>query len=36
MQFSPYKKPFENEIISWYNQIKLVSDILEVWKKTQG
>lgn len=36
MQFSPYKKPFENEILEWYQQIKLVSDILEVWAKTQG
>ena len=34
MQFSPYKKPFENEILNWYSQIKLVSDILEVWAKT--
>lgn len=36
MQFSPFKKPFETEIMEWYTQIKLVSDILEVWSKTQG
>ena len=36
MQFSPFKKPFEQEILDWYAQIKLVSDILEIWSKTQG
>ncbi|KAL4429885.1 hypothetical protein ABPG74_022908 [Tetrahymena malaccensis] len=35
MQFSPYKKPFEEEIIEWNNQLKLMSDILEEWIKVQ-
>lgn len=33
MQFSPYKKPFEEEIAKWNNQLKLMSDILEEWMK---
>jgi dynein heavy chain len=36
MQFSPFKKPFENEIISWNEQLKLMSDVLEEWIKCQG
>lgn len=36
MQFSPFKKPFEDDIINWYNQLKLMSDILEEWMKCQG
>lgn len=36
MQFSPYKKPFEERIIQWYSQLKLISDILEEWGKCQG
>ena len=36
MQFSPYKKPFEEEIIEWYGKLKLTSDILEDWGKFQG
>jgi len=36
MQFSPFKKPFEEEIIEWGEQLKLVSDILEEWCKCQG
>jgi dynein heavy chain len=31
MQFSPYKKPFEEEIIKWNNDLKRMSDILEEW-----
>jgi dynein heavy chain len=33
MQFSPYRKPFEEELITWNNQLKLLSDILEEWIK---
>ena len=33
MQFSPFKKPFEEEIIEWNNSLKLMSDILEEWSK---
>jgi dynein heavy chain len=33
MQFSPYKKPFEEEIIAWNNALKTVSDVLEEWAK---
>lgn len=33
MQFSPFKKPFEEEIIEWNNTLKLMSDILEEWSK---
>jgi len=36
MQFSPYKKPFEEKIVNWYAQLKLMSDILEEWGKCQG
>jgi dynein heavy chain, axonemal len=33
MQFSPFKKPFEEEIIAWNNSLKTVSDVLEEWAK---
>ena len=33
MQFSPFKKPFEEELISWNENLKLMSEILEEWAK---
>lgn len=33
MLFSPYKKPFEEEIIEWNDNLKLMSDIMEEWTK---
>lgn len=36
MQFSPYKKPFEDQIIEWNNSLKTMSDVLEEWAKCQG
>lgn len=33
MSFSPFKKPFEEEITEWYAKLKLTSDILEEWIK---
>jgi dynein heavy chain len=36
MQFSPFKKPFEEEIEAWSTQLMLVSDTLEEWIKCQG
>jgi len=33
MQFSPFKKPFETEIIDWNEKLKLMSDVLEEWSK---
>lgn len=35
MQFSPFKKPFEDQLNTWNNTLKKVSDILEVWAKVQ-
>lgn len=35
MQFSPFKKPFEEEILEWNNTLKLMSDLLEEWCKYQ-
>jgi dynein heavy chain len=35
MQFSPFKKPFEEELITWNNSLKRMSDILEEWAKCQ-
>jgi dynein heavy chain len=35
MQFSPFKKPFEEQLNVWNNTLKKVSDILEVWAKVQ-
>jgi len=36
MQFSPFKKPFEEEIELWSTKLMLVSDTLEEWIKCQG
>lgn len=36
MQFSPFKKPFEERIIVWNNKLKVMSDVLEEWAKCQG
>jgi len=36
MQFSPFKKPFEEEIEQWATALMLVSDTLEEWVKCQG
>ena len=35
MQFSPFKKPFEQEIEEWCSKLLLVSDTLEEWLKCQ-
>ena len=35
MQFSPFKKPFEDEIEEWCAKMMLVSDTLEEWIKCQ-
>lgn len=35
MQFSPFKKPFEEQIIQWNNTLKRMSDIVEEWTKLQ-
>ena len=36
IQFSAFKKPFETEIIQWYDELKTVSDVMEEWMKCQG
>jgi len=36
MSFSPFKKPFEDEIEIWREKLILVSDTLEEWIKCQG
>ncbi|EGR27865.1 hypothetical protein IMG5_187090 [Ichthyophthirius multifiliis] len=36
LQFSAFKKPFEQEIIEWNDQLKMMSDVLEEWAKCQG
>ena len=36
MQFSPFKKPFEDEIKEWYDLLLLMTDTLEEWIKCQG
>lgn len=36
MSFSPFKKPFEEEIELWSVKLLLVSDTLEEWVKCQG
>lgn len=36
IQFSAFKKPFETEILQWYNELKMVSDVMEEWMKCQG
>lgn len=35
MQFSPFKKFFEEEVTQWYELLKLSSDVLEEWAKCQ-
>jgi dynein heavy chain, axonemal len=35
MLFSPFKKPFEEKIMEWFNTLKRISDILEEWAKLQ-
>ncbi|GAX80571.1 hypothetical protein CEUSTIGMA_g8008.t1 [Chlamydomonas eustigma] len=35
MVFSPYKKPFEERIIKWEQQLSLVSEILDQWMAVQ-
>jgi dynein heavy chain len=36
MQFSPFKKPFEEEIQQWYDTLLYVSEAVDEWKKCQG
>ena len=36
MQFSPFKKPFEERILIWNNKLKVMRDVLEEWQKCQG
>lgn len=36
MQFSPFKKPFEEEIEEWCHKLQTVQDTLEEWVKCQG
>jgi dynein heavy chain, axonemal len=33
LQFSPFKKPFEEEIEEWYRDLLYVSDTIEEWIK---
>lgn len=35
MLFSPYKKPFEEDIMNWFNTLKKISDLIEEWIKLQ-
>lgn len=35
ISFSPFKKPFENEIDEWESSLVLVSNIIEEWLKVQ-
>lgn len=35
MSFSPYKKPFEEQIAAWDKQLGLVSEIIEEWMALQ-
>ncbi|GLC56009.1 hypothetical protein PLESTB_001054700 [Pleodorina starrii] len=35
MAFSPYKKPFEERIVKWEQQLSLVSEILDQWIQLQ-
>ena len=35
MQFSAFKKPFEERIEAWNNKLVLMSDVLEVWMEVQ-
>lgn len=36
MQFSPFKKPFEERIQNWNDKLKLMGDIMEEWLKCQS
>jgi dynein heavy chain len=36
MQFSPFKKPFEEEIEEWNNALLNVGNVIEEWVKCQG
>jgi dynein heavy chain len=36
IQFSAFKKPFEEQIVEWYAKLKTVSDVMEEWMKCQG
>ena len=36
MQFSPFKKPFEEEIEEWNTSLLYVSDCIDEWMKCQG
>ena len=36
MTFSPFKKPFEDEIMDWNHKLITLSDILEEWSKVQA
>jgi hypothetical protein len=36
MQFSPFKKPFEEEIEAWNTTLLYVSECIDEWKKCQG
>ena len=36
MTFSPFKKPFEEEILEWNKKLITLSDILEEWAKVQA
>jgi len=36
MQFSPFKKPFEEEIEEWNSALLYVSECLDEWLKCQG
>jgi len=35
MLFSPFKKPFEEDIMNWFNTLKKISDLIEEWIKLQ-
>lgn len=35
MSFSPYKKPFEERITSWEQQLNLVSEVIDEWIQLQ-
>jgi len=36
MQFSPHKKPFEEEIEEWNTTLQYIIDVIEQWKSCQG
>jgi len=36
MTFSPFKKPFEEQLNDWNNRLLIMSNILEEWAKCQG